>query len=288
MEFTGIRIPIVNVCELIGALEEKVDSLENTISSINKTGYANISSISSRVDNLEGKITNSCVSMTNLTTTLSQRLEAVEQKIANLGNSPTDLPVPVTPALDLAIKDNLPSESPVQDTPVLDPIVTDNSLSDPPVQNIPSSDPPVAPDALTSNITYATCITSALNVRSGPGVSYPMVAGLRYGQRMKVINRQNGWAQFENPAGWSSEAYLTFEQNNSSTPIENLQPTSTPRSPGICNTSGLNVRCGPGVTYPIVGGLTYGQRISILGHKNGWVQIESPSGWCNESYLSFA
>jgi lysozyme len=158
MEFAGIRIPVVNVCELIGTLEEKVDSLENTISSINKTGYANISSISNRVDNLEGKITNSCVSMTNLTTTLSQRLEAVEQKITNLGNSPTDLLGPITPGLDPPIKDNLPSESPVQDNPVLDPIITDDSPSDPLVQNISSSDPPVAPDALTSNNPYATVL----------------------------------------------------------------------------------------------------------------------------------
>jgi uncharacterized protein YraI len=115
-----------------------------------------------------------------------------------------------------------------------------------------------------------------------------MVAALKYGQRVKVIKRQNGWAQFENPAGWSSEAYLSFEQSNSPVPIENPQPTTTPDSYGIVNTSGLNVRDGPGVAYPIVGGLTYGQRIKILSHKNGWAQIETPSGWSNESYLSFA
>jgi uncharacterized protein YraI len=115
-----------------------------------------------------------------------------------------------------------------------------------------------------------------------------MVAALKYGQRVKVIKRQNGWAQFENPAGWSSEAYLSFEQSNSPVPIESPQPTTTPDSYGIVNTSGLNVRDGPGVAYPIVGGLTYGQRIKILSHKNGWAQIETPSGWSNESYLSFA
>jgi N-acetylmuramoyl-L-alanine amidase len=124
-------------------------------------------------------------------------------------------------------------------------------------------------------------------VRNGPDASYQMVAGLRYGQRVKVIKRQNGWAQFEDPAGWSSEAYLSFEQSNSSDPIESPQPTTTPDSYGICNTSGLNVRDGPGVTYAIVGGLTYGQRVKIISHQNGWAQIETPPGWSNESYLSF-
>jgi hypothetical protein len=37
-----------------------------------------------------------------------------------------------------------------------------------------------------------------------------------------------------------------------------------------------------------VGGLTYGQKVKILDHKDGWAQIETPSGWCNETYLSFA
>jgi uncharacterized protein YraI len=253
-------------------------------------------------------MTNSCASITSLTTTLTQQLEAIEQKITNLGNSPTDSfatatpplastitdnpsvdpKVPVAPAMNPPNTDNPPSDPAGQVTPTLDPPITDNPLSNPPVQDNPPGDPPNATNAPSSNITYATCITSALNVRSGPGVSYPMVAGLRYGQTLKVINRQNGWAQFENPAGWSSEAYLSFEQTNLPTPIETPQPNSTPESPGICNTSGLNVRSGPGVTFPIVGGLTYGQRIRILGHKNGWAQIETPPGWCNESYLSFA
>jgi probable enterotoxin D len=102
------------------------------------------------------------------------------------------------------------------------------------------------------------------------------------------MNRQNGWAQFEEPDGWSSEAYLTFEQIEAPTQVENPQAIPTAIGFGICNTSGLNVRSGPAVTFSIVGGLIYGQRIKILGHKTGWAQIDRPNGWCNESYLSFA
>jgi uncharacterized protein YraI len=182
--------------------------------------------------------------------------------------APTDPTVWAVPLSDASIPDPLP----------LDLHVKATASSDPVVQTNPGPDQAI----------YATCITSVLNVREGPGTSFPMVAGLQYGQRMKVINRQNGWAQFEKPSGWSSEAYLTFDQENSPAPIASSQPLSNPESYGICNTSGLNVRGGPGVTYPVVGGLTYGQRIKILGHKNGWAQIESPSGWCNETYLSFA
>ena len=133
---------------------------------------------------------------------------------------------------------------------------------------------------------YAVCNTAALNVRSGPATTYQVVAGLKLGSRVKVLNRLNGWAQIDSPAGWCSEIYLTFDQAPTPTPT----PTPTPAPTytyAICNTSALNVRSGPGISFPIVAGITYGQRVKILSRKDGWAQIDSPAGWCNESYLSF-
>ena len=57
---------------------------------------------------------------------------------------------------------------------------------------------------------YATCSAQALNVRSGPGASYPVIGWLSNGQSVRVLERQNGWARLENPAGWSGERYLRF------------------------------------------------------------------------------
>jgi uncharacterized protein YgiM (DUF1202 family) len=256
MEFAGVRIPVVNLNEVVDTLHQKVTDLESTVSSIQQTENGSTPAISGRVGDLEGQISTLGGSIATVTTMLTQRIAAVEQQIANIGLSPSLPPVP---------------------------------QFDPPAPIPAPTNPPVTFPSLSSDITYATCITSALNVRSGPGASYPMVSGLKYGQRVKVLKRQNGWAQFENPAGWSSEAYLTFNQDASPTPVETPQPEVLPAASfGICNTSGLNIRSGPAATYPIVGGLTYGQRVKILSHKNNWAQIESPSGWCNESYLSFA
>jgi lysozyme len=288
MEFAGIRIPVSNLSELFDTLDEKVTNLEGVVTAINQTGDVSTSDLSGRVDKLEGQISSLDGSFTTLTTALMQRIAAAEQKITDLENTPSNPPVPTTPPSNPPVPSTPPSDPPVPTTPPSDPPVATTSPSDSPVPTTPPSDSPIPDNPPSNGITYATCITSALNVRSGPGASYPMVAGLRYGQRVKVIKRQNGWAQFENPAGWSSEAYLSFEQSNSLDPTVSPQLPTTPASYGICNTSGLNVRSGPGVTNPIAGGLTYGQRIKILSHKNGWAQIETPSGWCNESYLSFA
>jgi lysozyme len=148
--------------------------------------------------------------------------------------------------------------------------------------------PPVTDPIPSGTAVYATCTINALNVRSGPGISYPMQAGLAIGQSVKVIKRQNGWAQIENPAGWVSEAYLSYQ---SGAPVDTGSTGATPQLPvadtfGVCNTSGLNVRSGPGVTNPIIGGITYGQRVKVLSQRSGWAQLQSPAGWVNQSYLS--
>lgn len=55
---------------------------------------------------------------------------------------------------------------------------------------------------------YMVCKAQALNVRAGPGANSPVVGWLEKGQRIKILDRNNGWVQMESPAGWSMEAYL--------------------------------------------------------------------------------
>jgi lysozyme len=262
LEFSGVRIPVVNLSELFATLTEKVDNLSDVVANLGQSGGSPDSAIFDRVDHLEDQFTSLGDSFTSLT----QRIAVLEGRNTWPGNNSNQTPAPASEPL-----------RPPETVPNYPPKPEEDAQS--------QVTPPVAE---TSKDLYATCITSALNVRSGPGASYPMVAGLKYGQRVKVIKRQNGWAQFEDPAGWSSEAYLTFDQNASPTPAADPLPEGQKITYGICNTSGLNVRSGPGATFAIVGGLTYGQRVKILAHKDGWAQIETPSGWCNESYLSFA
>lgn len=55
---------------------------------------------------------------------------------------------------------------------------------------------------------YMICNAQALNVRAGPGANFPVVGWLEKGQRIKILDRNNGWVQMDSPAGWSMEAYL--------------------------------------------------------------------------------
>ena len=58
-------------------------------------------------------------------------------------------------------------------------------------------------------VEYAVCRANALNVRSGPGTSFSVVGWIQLGQRVKVLERKNNWAQLESPSGWSQGTYLT-------------------------------------------------------------------------------
>ena len=288
MEFTGAGIPVVNQNEKFATLEIKLKDLEEKVASIDQNGNTVASGLEERVGGLETQLSTLSELINTCSSALTQRIAAIEKTITELGSVVSTLKVqPVTP---IAI--------PAPVIPQADPTAVMDSASTPQATagisagwyTQPDSSPAVPasvnPPAETSS--YAICISKALNVRSGPGASNPIIGGLQYGQRVKIISRVNGWAQFEDPEGWSIEAYLSFEPNDPSTQDDGSQLGASSNSYGICNTSGLNVRSGPGLANSIVGGLIYGQRIRILGHQTGWAQIDNPPGWCNESYLSFA
>jgi lysozyme len=115
--------------------------------------------------------------------TLEQRTSTLEQKISSIEQS--------IAALKTTTTSSTQSPAPQPQTPA-------------PTPQSPSPAPQPAP------VVSAICMALGLNVRSGPGPTYPVVGGLVSGQRVKVLERQNGWARSESPAGWSSEQYLKF------------------------------------------------------------------------------
>jgi GH25 family lysozyme M1 (1,4-beta-N-acetylmuramidase)/uncharacterized protein YraI len=296
MELAGVKIPMVNFNELFETLANRTKIVEETIATLNPSSNSSGNDLVQRVASLEQQLTTITQSNSSSITDYNQRLSALEQKIVSAWSSgsnsvpasgPATTSAPATSAAPLAG----PATTSAPINSVMNP-ATSTASADP--ASVSGTDPvisagttPSPAPAPVSNDIYAICNTAALNVRSGPSATSQMVAGIYLGQRVKILKRLNGWAQIENPAGWSNESYLTYEPDNSvavSTPTQ----STTSDMYGVCNTSGLNVRGGPGVAYPITGVLTYGQRAKILNRKSGWAQIELPAGWCNESYLSFA
>ena len=291
LEFAGLQGPVTVVTQPATELEKRTTILEETVA---KLKLSSDGKLISRVEDLEQQNSSLARTITTSHALLEQRLTSIEQKLSNLSTWIPDN------YLNVSSKD---TESPGDNTvdPVSDPESASNyaadPVSDPESASKDTVDPVSDPVSASGTPTgdpgvYATCKVTVLNVRSGPGTSHPAVANLGFGQQVKILNREGGWAQIEQPAGWAYEPYLSFDQNNpdtTGTPVDSpaTAPASASATYGVCNTSGLNVRSSPASTYPIVGGLTYGQRVKIIDRHDGWAQIETPSGWCNESYLSF-
>jgi len=119
-------------------------------------------------------------------------------QFAGISSSVPTTPPAAPPATPLTLEQRLTQLE--QRTAALE-----QKLSAPVPAPVPSTPPPTPATTL-----YAVCTAAGLNLRSGPTAGYPVVGGLVYGQRIKVLERQNGWAHSEVPAGWCSEKYLNF------------------------------------------------------------------------------
>jgi hypothetical protein len=82
------------------------------------------------------------------------------------------------------------------------------------------------------------------------------------------------------------------------TPYAQRQPTSTPipsspaaRLEGTVLSAKLNVRSSPGLSGEILGQLSAGERIQIVGRREGWLQIRFPAApgaiaWTSANYIA--
>lgn len=115
----------------------------------------------------------------------------------------------------------------------------------------------------TSYAGRVTTSSQSLNVRSGAGTSYSIVASLPSQSLVTVLSVSGGWYRVEYAAGkygYCSASYIS--------------PVSGSYAAYVSLNSGyLNVRSGPGTGYGITGSLYNGAYIVVLGSSNGWYRI---------------
>ncbi len=159
------------------------------------------------------------------------------------------------------------------------------------ITTLPITDGSTSPAVLWGTIAHA----SVLNVRSGPGPGFAVVARLVYGQSVGLVGRNldGSWVQLQagSSQGWINAAYVQTAGNIMSLPL------TTGESAGylwglITNVSFLNVRSGPGPAYNAVTVLQNGQQVGLVGRNadGSWVQIQvaGGAGWINAAYVRTA
>ena len=145
-------------------------------------------------------------------------------------------------------------------------------------------------------------MTGALNVRSGPGLEFGIVATAYQGHAVAVLGRSgfNTWVQvrtFAGVVGWSNSNYMQMNVPLNNLPVVGAAPVppgATPIPPtaiGVVNTGAVNVRSGPDYTYSIVTIAYQGYTFTLLGRTadNAWVRVrmvDTTEGWVNASALN--
>ena len=141
---------------------------------------------------------------------------------------------------------------------------------------------------------YGKITTSVLNVRSGAGTSYSVIAKAYEGEKVELLESLNGWYKIKlsnGTIGWSSSDYITKIDNNdnNNSSNDNTQSGIEISGYGKIATSVLNVRNGAGTSYSVIAKAYEGEKVELLESLNGWYKIKLSNGtigWSSSDYLT--
>ncbi|WP_425267130.1 SH3 domain-containing protein [Brevibacillus antibioticus] len=124
-------------------------------------------------------------------------------------------------------------------------------------------------------------------VYATPDASTPAIGQLHAGEKITVLNKQNGWIQFPYDG---VNAWLSTDQTNPNTGQPTLpengngntqpqtgQPSSSSQTATV-KTDGLNLRSEPNTTSAIQATLPTGSKLTVLEKREDWYRIKAADG----------
>ena len=142
-----------------------------------------------------------------------------------------------------------------------------------------------------------------LAMSSEPGEDKETIHILSYGQEVKVLTTENGWAKIEADglSGWCSAENLTEDQTaitqkeakevadeDKGKLVEPSNRIKNGSHWAVNTEGGLNLRCGPGQDYDILVVVPYETEVVEEGREGDWVFIkyDGQHGWVSSEYIS--
>ena len=116
--------------------------------------------------------------------------------------------------------------------------------------------------------------SSQLNIRTAPGTGFDRIGSYRSGDRVGIIETNNGWGR--TAKGWISLSYVYLDgQVGQNTLVGNVSAQL------------LNVRSGPGMEYTVCGSYSAGDRLLILEQvsSGGAYWGCTNKGWVHMNYI---
>ncbi len=147
----------------------------------------------------------------------------------------------------------------------------------------------------TTGATGAAQSTTDLNLRSGAGTSFAVIAVIPAGGQVQLAgSRQNNFAQvtYNGTQGWASLDFLTTGGGSGSSPAvpEDTDSGTESGAAGTATVNGsLNLRASASTSAQIIDVMPGGAQVQVLGpRQNGFAQVtyRGSQGWAFEQYLT--
>lgn len=119
-------------------------------------------------------------------------------------------------------------------------------------------------------VRHTKAIADRINVRARPEVNSEIVTQLKLDEDVIILGEEGEWTKIAAPM--HSKCWVNIEG------IEN----------NIITKNSVNLRCGPGLAFPVLITLKKGTKINIVETFNEWVRIDPPiefGVWVNSKYL---
>ncbi len=129
-----------------------------------------------------------------------------------------------------------------------------------------------------------------LNVRSGAGLTYSVIAKVKKGQTYDVVEKKNDWIKIKlsnSSTGWVA-GWLVTEKKQPTSPKPTTSETVSKSSTVISNATGLRFRSGPGTTFSVIGVFDKGKSATYLEKSGNWVKISysGKQGWVSSQFVT--
>ena len=136
-------------------------------------------------------------------------------------------------------------------------------------------------------------VHSSLNVRSGASTSSSVIGSLSNGSKVTIVGESGSWYKinYGNTTGYVSKDYIqsSGESNNSSNSGNSSSETASNKSGYVVNVhSSLNVRSGASTSSSVIGSLSNGSKVTIVGESGSWYKINygNTTGYVSKEYVS--
>jgi len=118
---------------------------------------------------------------------------------------------------------------------------------------------------------YAVVVANSLNIRVAPDANSKLATGPSaiLGSILRVYEIKNGWYRISSTQQrWVKASFTKI--------VEMFRVNATT----------LNVRSGPGVSYPKVGSLGKGQEIFVSEESGNWYRVQTGNTWVSKDFLT--